>query len=486
MTFKNAVKNTQIEARTENGMKTYDSSLSACVDLFFAIGASRGKDITSKFERAFQEDAEIASKILCWSRDVRGGAGERQIFRDMLVDIETNHSDYLEPLMKVAPEIGRWDDLLVLKTAKGKALAFDMIGAALHSGDGLAAKWMPRKGDNAVALRKHLGWSPKQYRKTLVGLTKVVETQMCAKEWNDINFSHVPSLASSRYQTAFHRNANDVYQTYKDNLAKDDGSAKVNASAVYPYDVLKPLIKGGYGQSVDTTNKEVIQAQWNSLPNYIGDELILPMVDVSGSMHCPAGNSNSQLSCLDVAVSLGLYMADKNVGPFQDMFLTFSTNAKIEVLGGDIVAKVRQLQNANWDMSTDLNKAFDAVLAAGTKNNLAAEDMPTYILVLSDMEFNSSQSSGWPHSEDITQYDESAIEMIERKYAVAGYTVPKLVFWNLNARSQDNVPVRFDKQGTALISGFSPAIMQSILKAEDFTPKSIMLQTVNVSRYDIF
>ena len=473
MTFKTATKNTQTESRTENGMKTYDSSLNACVDLFFTIGASRGKNITAQFERAFQENAELASKILLWSRDIRGGAGERQLFRDMLVNIEENHKEFLYPIMKAIPELGRWDDLLVLKTDAARTIAFSMIGAALQSGDALAGKWMPRKGDNAIALRKHLGWTPKQYRKTLVGLTTVVETQMCAKEWDKINFSHVPSVASSRYQTAFHRNADEQYSLYKENLTKNDGSAKVNAGAVYPYDVLKPLIsRYGYGAQANVTNKEVIKAQWDALPNYIGDEAILPMIDVSGSMNCEAAGS---VTCMEVAVSLGLYLADKNSGPFSDMFLTFSESPRIEVLGGDIIAKVRQIQSAKWGMNTNLTSAFESILNVAVKNDVSAEDMPGYVLILSDMEFDYCAKT-----------DHSAMEMIEHTYEKAGYSMPKIVFWNLNARNLSNKPVRFDKSGTALVSGFSPAIMKSILAAENFTPEAIMLDTVDVPRYDIF
>jgi hypothetical protein len=468
-TFKTAAQNTRSVSRTENGAKTYDTSLNACVDLFFAIGASRGKNITSKFERAFQENPEVASKILLWSRDVRGGAGERQIFRDMLVNLEEHHSEVLGPIMKIVPEIGRWDDLLVLKTNTFRTEAFDMIGAALQSGDGLCAKWMPRKGENAVALRNHMSMSPKQYRKTLVGLTSVVEQKMCAKDWDNINFSHVPSVASARYQSAFHRNADEKYQEYKDALARNDGSAKVNAGAVYPYDVLKPL-----NSYAGTTNKEVIKAQWEALPLYIGDELVLPMVDVSGSMSSWKVAGNDNLSCMDVAVSLGLYLADKNTGPFSDMFLTFSENSKIEVLGGDIIAKHRQLKRADWGMSTNLESAFAEILRVGKKHNIADEDMPKYLLVLSDMEFNQFSS------------DRSAPKAAKKLYKDAGYTMPNIVWWNLNSRNDKNVPVKYNTDGAALVSGFSPSIMTSILGAKNFTPEAIMLDTINVPRYDIF
>jgi hypothetical protein len=295
---------------------------------------------------------------------------------------------------------------------------------------------------------------------------------MCAKEWDKINFSHVPSVASSRYQTAFHRNADEQYQVYKDNLTKDDGSAKVNAGAVYPYDVIKPALGGRYGDDIITTNKEVILAQWNALPNYVGDEKILPLVDTSGSMSWTP-IPNSTLTPMDVALSLGLYLADKNTGSFKDMFLNFSSDSHINILGGDLFAKLRQLKGASWGGSTNLESAFRSVLNVGTQNKVAAEDMPGYILILSDMQFNC-----------VSNNDASAMQMIEDQYAAAGYKVPKIVFWNLAARS-DNAPVRFDKSGAALVSGFSPAIMKSILAAQDFTPKAIMLDAVNIPRYSV-
>jgi hypothetical protein len=51
--------------------------------------------------------------------------------------------------------------------------------------------------------------------------------------------------------------------------------------------------------------------------------------------------------------------------------------------------------------------------------------------------------------------------------------------------SKDNVPVKFDKRGTALVSGFSPAVMKGILSGTDMTPEGIMLATVDVERYSV-
>ncbi len=460
-TFAEAVKNTPAVARTENGMKAKAHSGNALVDLFYKIGASRGKSVTADFEKAFQEDADIAMKIAFWSRDVRGGAGERQIFRDILVHLEKLHPETLEKVMPFVAEFGRWDDLLVFKTEKFKHLAYTLIGDALRARNGLAAKWMPRQGQIAIEIRNFYGMTPKQYRKSLVALTNVVETKMCAKEWDGIEFGKLPSLASARYNKAFAKNATAAYQAYKDRLTK--GTDKVNASAVYPYDVIKTLRHGG--ESV------VADAQWASLPNYIGDASVMPLVDVSGSMCCPVGG-NANLQCIDVALSLGLYCADKNTGVFKDTFLTFSAKPKAQVVKGTLAQKMSQMNSSDWGMNTNLHAAFDEILRIAVKGGVNASDMPKTLLILSDMQFDQCVS-----------FDDSAHQMIKRKYKDAGYDVPNVVFWNLN--SKDNVPVKFDKRGTALVSGFSPAVMKGILSGADMTPYGIMLATVDVPRYSV-
>jgi hypothetical protein len=460
-TFAEAVKSTPAVARTENGMKAKAHSGNALVDLFYKIGASRGKSVTADFEMAFQEDRDLAMKIALWSRDIRGGAGERQIFRDILVHLEKLHPDVLEAVLPFVSEFGRWDDLLVFKTEKFKHMAYTLIGDALRERNGLCAKWMPRQGPIAVEIRNFYGMTPKFYRKSLVALTNVVESKMCAKDWNSIEFGKLPSLASARYNKAFAKNASAAYNAYKARLTA--GTDKVNASAVYPYDVIKTLRHGGDGVVAD--------AQWASLPNYIGDASVMPLVDVSGSMCCPVGG-NANLQCIDVALSLGLYCADKNTGVFKDTFLTFSDKPKAQVVKGSLSQKMAQMNSSDWGMNTNLHAAFDEILRIAVKGGVNASDMPKTLLILSDMQFDRCVS-----------FDDSAHQMIKRKYKDAGYDVPNVVFWNLN--SKDNVPVKFDKRGTALVSGFSPAVMKGILSGADMTPYGIMLATVDIDRYSV-
>lgn len=460
------------ESVTTNGMKARKSTTDKVVDLFFKIGASRGKDIIPDFAGAYVQDKDLATRVALWARDSRGGAGERQLFRDILVHLEKNDPEVAMAMLTKIPDLGRWDDIFVFTTPELKFAAFAMLKTALEAGNGLAAKWTPRKGKLAQEIRSSFGWTPKFYRKTLVNLTKVVETQMCANDWDNINFSHVPSVASARYKKAFNRHTTK-FAEYVAALVKGDPAVKVNAGAVYPYDVLKGIGCWGWEARYTKTERDHIVAQWDALPNFVGDANILPLVDVSGSMTCSAGK-NTSVSCMDVAISLGLYLAEKNQGKFKDTFLTFSSTPELLHLKGNIVEKCVQMAKSDWGMSTDLHAAFEKILDVAVKGSVPQAEMPEMLLILSDMQFN-----------QCVTHNDSAMEMIERKYAAAGYTVPQVVFWNLNA--SDNVPVKADKSGAALVSGFSPSIVKAILAADmsEFTPMGIMLKTIMNDRYKL-
>lgn len=470
---------------TENGMTTSSSSLNNCVNLFFQIGAMRGKsrlELINAFVMAYNEQPLVAMKLLFWARDVRGGAGERQIFRTILSHLAEKHTESLRKNLKHIPEYGRWDDLLDLIGTKLEKDALDIIKQGLEDQNGLCAKWMPRQNASNrekkkayAILRKHLGLTPKEYRELVVGLSNTVEQLMCSKNWNTIEYSKLPSKAMSDYMKAFSKNDLERFQAYLESVKK--GEAKINAGALYPYDVVKNL-NHGVAAGADV--------QWNALPNYLenNNERMLPVVDVSGSMSCSAGN-NPNITCVDVAISLGLYISERNVGPFKDAFVTFSSNPELQVLSGSLSDRYNQLKNAEWGMSTNLEGVFKLVLNQAKKHNVSESEMPTMIIILSDMEFDQANNSrgGWFSETQTHDWNPTAQQMIEKMYSDAGYTMPKIVYWNLNARNA-NFPVKFDTNGTALVSGFSPALLTSLLSGKDLTPESMMFEVVNSERYE--
>lgn len=456
---------------TQNGRRIKKSSQNALVDLFFAIGALRADPDrgVALFQKAVKADLDLAVRIALYARDVRGGMGEREVFRRILKDFAQRHYDDAKKVIPLVPEVGRWDDLFALMNTPVQKEAFDLIEQALvHEQNGLAAKWMPRekgtKSDWAKALRKHMGLKPKEYRKLLVSLSSTVEQQMSAHQWGDINFEHVPSVASARYQNAFSAKA-PHYQEYIASLEK--GDAKINAEAIFPHTVIQTVLKG---------EKRVAEQQWKALPDYLSSgKSFVPVVDVSGSMSIGinGGYRPGGVRAMDVSIALGLYCAQRNKSAFQDKFITFSDRPEwIDVSGLSLAKAVERTARAPWGMNTNLDKTFELILDVAKKNNVPQGDMPDMVLILSDMQFDQS-----------TRGKNKVHASIKEQFKEAGYKMPDIVYWNL-VDYGSNTPVSFDKNGTALISGFSPSIMKSVMAADTLTPFQMMLDAVGVSRYE--
>lgn len=458
---------------THNGATTHTTSLDPCVDLFFIIGASRGKDISKVFLKAFASNPELATRILLYTRDIRGGLGERDTFRKLVKLLPTETQT---KILDKIPEVGRFDDLFTLFDSGVASAAQQVVINALLSENALAAKWTPRQGNIAKTLRNKMGLTPKEFRKLLVTLSDTVEQKMCAGNWDEIDYSKLPSMASSRYQRAFGKHSQERYAEYLSKLEK--GETKINASAIYPHDIIKALRAG---------NSKACNAQWKALPNYLegSTEQILPVVDVSGSMSCGVGG-NGSVSCKDVAVALGIYLAERNNSAFKNEFISFSSQPHFHKLidGATLEQHVTTMNRSGEDMSTNLIGVFLTLLEKAVKYQVKQEDMPTKLLILSDMEFNQCQTvrirDGYTMG--YVSFDTENVAKIKEAYQKHGYEMPQLVFWNLNAR-EGNFPVRSNDVGCALVSGFSPATMKALLKGS-LTPINVMLDAVMIDRYN--
>jgi hypothetical protein len=453
----------QNAARTANGALTNRSSLSAVVDLFFVAGASRGKDITSMFAKAYGSDSDLTARLSLWLRDAREGAGERELFRQVFGWLVRNDLATAKAVLARVPELGRWDDVLIALDTPLENEAINLIREGLNAKNGLCAKWMPRQGLVAVKLRNALGLSPKQYRKLLVSLSNTVEQAMCAQNWSGINYDHVPSVAFNRYKKAFEKHNPQLFKTFLGEVQK--GEKKINAAAIFPHDIVGSLRHGS------VLGKQAADLQWKSLPNYLegNDENIMVVADVSGSMtgYFPS----MKFGPIDVCISLAMYMSERINGYFKDTFITFSDNPKLQVLSGSLQDRVRQLERAEWGMSTNLQAVFKLILSTARSKSLRSDELPSKIIIVSDMEFNSCVR------------DATNFSAIEKQYADAGYKLPQIIFWNVNGR-QGNNPVTKHQSGAALVSGFSPAIVKSVLGQKSVTPEDVMLQTLLKERYD--
>jgi hypothetical protein len=330
-----------------------------------------------------------------------------------------------------------------------------------------------------MEVMEYLKMTPRQYRKMLAKMTNVVESPMCANQWDSINFNHVPSKAATIYKKAFARHTveSGVYAAYVNSLLEGKDGAKVNAAAIFPHDVIKQIINNDYPE-LSQTELGLIQAQWDALPDYMDGQNVLPVVDTSGSMfwESAALKGSKNLYAGHIAQSLGLYCADKNKGVFKDVVMQFNSEPKLEVFCGGIVEKCAKISMMGVGGSTNLQAAYKNILNLAVKHSIPESDMPKIILIMSDMQFN-----------QCSDVDDSAQKMVKKLYKSYGYELPKIVYWNLAGDTYDNVPVKFNKSGTALVSGYSPSLLKSILKGnyEDFTPTNVMLETIMNDRYSL-
>lgn len=461
----------QNDTFTEKGMPTNTTSLNACVDMYFMAGAARhwtDTQIEGLFQKALAEDPLVALKLMFWTRDVRGGAGERKFFRVCLSYLEKYYLGYLKKNINLIPEYGRWDDLFHLN----KDIYMPLIAQGLESKDGLLGKWLPRKGNVANTIRKALGLTPKNYRKMVVSLSQTVEQLMCAKQFESINYEHVPSVAMNKYRRAFRKKDSGRFAEYIANVRS--GVAKMCAGTIYPYQLYDAFLRA----RTEFDNLDV-EAQWYSLPNYMegSTERLIPMVDTSGSMEFYGGLPAR------AGWSLGLYISERNESIFKDAFMTFHTHPKMMYLQGSIAERVRAIRGVEWKGTTNLEAAFELLLNKAIENKISEAEMPTVILILSDMQFDPSKAC----------YNANAYEMMKAHYAAAGYKIPRIIFWNLRA-AEDKVTASAFDENVGLVSGFSPSGLKAILQGEEIqdevevepkkeTPYELMMKVINGERY---
>lgn len=461
---------------TENGAITHSTSNNKLVDVFFMLPVSSQRDeseIERIFEEAYYEDPIYALKCLFWTRDSRGGAGMRHVFRVCFRWLYHNMDQYeFEKLLRFVPEYGRWDDLWKCFTDKWEEIPriiIDFVNSELFSGrDALLAKWLPRKGTIAKQFYKHILWKTtefshgKGWRKQLVKLTRVVEQQMSKNEWSEISYKSVPSVANKKYSKAFLRHDETRRTEFIDGVSK--GHTTMNVKWLFPHD----MVRGVRGTS--GAERDIWEAMRKTYPKFSVSDSVMPVVDTSFSMTFNP-IPKSRVTALDISVALGLYISENNNGPFKDSFITFSGRPQLHTTTGSLQARVKYVDNSMENCDTNLQWVFDTLLAVAKEKKLAEKDMPKTLIILSDMEFN-AVTNRWG-----SVFNHRAIE---ERYKAAGYEMPLLVYWNLRS-SHDNVPIQKTDRGL-FVSGYSVAILKGLLNGIT-DPVAMVKSVLDSERY---
>lgn len=507
---------------TENGAVALKSTGNAVLDAFGSLGAMKDSDaeeILDVFYRAYAEDSSLATKLLFYIRDIRGGQGMRRVFRVIARNLAFNYPEVIVNNLDNFLFFGRGDDILCLLDTPIEKEVIEWICGILECDminindkgvyPSLLAKWLPSENASSLESKRlarkivaQLGITPRVYRKTLSKIRKkigIVETLMSQNRWNEINFEKLPAKAAMIYSDAFMRHVQDNYIEYLKDLS--EGNAKVNASTLFPADIVKKIGYEYNTQNLSLKDRYLLDAMWNALPNYFEgkDETGLCVVDTSGSMIGGRGS----ISPIDVSISLGIYCADKCKGPFKNHYITFSEHPDIlELKGDNIVEKVRSMPNLN-PANTDLEAVFDLILKTAVSNKTPQEDLPSKLYIISDMQFDEARGSGYGYWRNSSK-PKPFMQTMKEKFANAGYTMPAIVYWNVRESKCGMFQETFEGENCCMVSGYSPSLFKAVIEGTEYEteefvdkdgkirtitkekldPMTIMLNTLNNERYD--
>ena len=470
-------------AITENGAATYLTTQSDCLDLFATVGALRREtkdEIIARFDRAWAENPDLAMKMLFFTRDIRGGLGERQVFRTILHNMVRDRMGSVVKNLWAVPEYGRFDDLLCLLDTSAKQAVIDYIktqwsadmeALAKDESVSLIGKWLPSvNAHNADTVRygkliaKGLGITDAEYRKTLSKLrAKIAIIENCLREKDySFDYSKQPSKAMMKYRKAFLRNDGE---RYKDFLSKvERGEAALHTGTLLPYEIIRPAVSG---TAISADERRGMDITWKAQADFTSGDNAIVVVDGSGSMY---GYGDPMPAT--VALSLGIYFAERNKGEFRNHFITFSENPRlVEIKGKDVFDKIKYAMSYNEVASTNIQKVFELILRTAVKNKLPQNELPATVYIISDMEFNMCANGA-----DITNF-----EYAKGLFEQYGYKLPNLVFWNVASRNHQQ-PVTMNEKGVVLVSGANPRVF-SMVASGNLSPYAFMMDTLNNERY---
>lgn len=494
MTFYENLRETQVKTSleyTENGALGYKTTGKELLDMNFKVSSYRNLDdqeIKNDFTRVYFENQELAIKFLFFVRDIREGMGERRLFRVCFLTLIDLNVDLAHKLIDYISEFGRWDDLVYIylntKYVPIREFIFSAIYCQLeidfdnynqNKSISLLAKWFPSEKSKTyprffIEYCSFYGMAKPYLRKILRALReylKVVETKMCKKEWHKIDYSGVPSKANLIYNGAFLRNDTVRRTEFLDALKS--GETKINAGTIFPHEI---VYKYGWNYNYD----ETLEQLWEALPkNEIQDTIVV--ADGSGSMRSSIGNTN--VSALDVATALAIYFSEKMNGQFKNNFITFSSTPQLVNLDNckSLREKINKTRSYNDVSNTDIEATFDLILETAIRNEYKQSDIPKNILIISDMEFDQARGINRRRY----SVNETLFETINKKYLDNGYKMPKLIFWNVNSRT-NVIPMQENENGVVLVSGFSTNVASMIMSSKT-DPYEILLERLNSERY---
>lgn len=499
-----AKKNTVLSA---NGALEYDTTGSALVDFNARVTEFRNAEasvITDAARKAFEENPVKFVKLIFQIGDIREGRGERHTFNVCMDWLVANHPSVAGEVIALIPEYTRWDYLVRLTVSEDEVIAknatklvvkqFEADRAVIQNAkDGesvaisLLAKWMPslqtkKEQDKEVVrhLLRTLHMQEREYRKTLSQMRSylnIIEKSLTLKDYDTIDMEKMSAKQQLRYSSCLERVMAKQRHDYIQAVLR--GEKKMNTTILNPLEIVHEYIKNNRNFQ-GTEYNEDMEAIWSLIPDTTsGNGNTLVIRDGSGSMTASIG-AGSKATMLEAASAMAIYCAEHMQGAFHNMFITFSSHPEIVDLSDcpSLSDKLNRLVRFNDCSNTDLEATFDLVLDIAVKNGLSQEEIPSYLMILSDMEFDAARRAyshyDWKRHQFVDDgcSRDMLFDIIRKKWQTAGYDMPTLVFWQLNGK-RTIFPEIDAKNGIIFLSGFSTSELELVMAGKYETVEEV-------------
>lgn len=459
---------------SKNGALECASSGSALVDFNARATEFRNAHESVIFDAAvmaFAENPVDFVKLVFQTGDIKGGKGERRSFNICMDWLVATHPYIAMEVLSLIPEFTRWDNLVRHIVSENKEIReyatsivveqfkkdLDTVRASkedemVHIS--LLAKWMPslqtKKSSDKILVRhllRSLHMQEREYRKALSELRShlnIIEKAMSAKDYKAIDMTKLSSKQQLRYAKFFNRVMQEERHEYIQAVLR--GEKKMNASVLNPLEIYHEYIKKSRGV---VSYNEDYEALWSLISDKTagnGNTLVIR----DGSFSMKVGFiRNSNATMLDAASAMAIYCAEHMTGPLKNKFITFSSRPQIVDLSEchTLAEKINHLFRYNDCTNTNIEATFDLILNAAIEGNLSQDEIPSYLLIMSDMEFDRARTFE-------SRSRAVLFDLIREKWNAAGYEMPTLVFWQLNGK-RTIYPEIDSKNGIIFLSGFS-------------------------------
>jgi hypothetical protein len=455
-----------------------NSTNNANLDLFTQLVRGINKnDLTNYLDKSWELSKIKTLAIIFNSRDRLKGKKEKEISNFCLLWLKIFHNDvYKKHILIYINKYGCWNDLnYIIKKTKIHNYEYKLFAEQLkkdkellENGENisLCSKWVISPNNKRVIkIARHLFDDIKnyqeRYRKEFITPLRnkldIIETKLCNKDWEQIDYSKIPAKALSIYKKSFIRNDNEKYQIFLSDILNN--KTKLKISGLLPHEIIKK-----YFDSRLTNIDETLELEWRAFVDLYRNtdkfNGIIPIVDVSGSMF----DCSSSVKPIFVSIALGLLISELNSGYLHNKIITFSRNPIfIDIEGETLRDKIKSISQAPFGLNTDFLKIADLIIEKSLSDSSFSYKK---IICLSDMQFDVANS----YNEDNNNH-----EIFMNKFKNKNLEIPELIYWNLSGK-YNNYPIDISYENTSIISGFSEQLLTVILNNDKINPLSLMEQ----------